>query len=257
MSFNIWTFLFEAVNFVVLAFVLHRLLYEPLRRAVAERQEANARAQAEAQKASEAAAALQLRLQDERAALEKEREAVLREAHTRAEGERKRLLEEATALAQRRRDEAHQALDAERAEALEALRGEVVGQALDLARRLLGEATERTLQQQLALRLVETLGGLSEVEREHVRGHWQPEDGAVLETAQELDRTALEQINAAVAAVLGRATAVAVQVWPALTGGVRLRIGGHVWDASVAGQMEGAGWKGLEKVQSCPTARGC
>lgn len=31
MAFNIWTFLFEIVNFVVLACILHRLLYRPLR----------------------------------------------------------------------------------------------------------------------------------------------------------------------------------------------------------------------------------
>ena len=34
MTFNGWTFLFQVLNFVVLAYALHRLLYRPLREAI-------------------------------------------------------------------------------------------------------------------------------------------------------------------------------------------------------------------------------
>ena len=55
MIFNVWTFLFEVVNFLVLVYVLHRLLYRPLREAIDRRREANAKAQADARKARQEA----------------------------------------------------------------------------------------------------------------------------------------------------------------------------------------------------------
>ncbi len=51
MTFNIWTFLFEVVNFVVLAYILHRLLYRPLREAIDRRRAEIAQTQAEAEQA--------------------------------------------------------------------------------------------------------------------------------------------------------------------------------------------------------------
>src|SRR6185369_16713189 len=50
-TFNVWTFLFEVLNFLVLAFVLHRLLYRPLREAVDKRKAENDKARVEAEAA--------------------------------------------------------------------------------------------------------------------------------------------------------------------------------------------------------------
>ena len=64
------------------------------------------------------------------------------------------------------------------------------------------------------------------------------QDGAVLETAGELDGRPLQAGHRAVAALLGQPVTLAVQAKPALVAGARLRLGGHVWDASLAGQLD-------------------
>ena len=241
MHLNWWTFLFQTLNFVVLAYVLHRLLYRPLRAAIEQRRQANAQTQASAETARKAAEALAQQLQVQIADQEQHRQEVLHEAQEQAAVERQKLLGEAEITLQRRREEARTALAHEREEALKALRGEVIGQAVNLTQRLLRESTDRTLHQQLALHLVDALHDLPEAEQTQLRTQWRPEDGALLETAAELDGQTLQELERAVAALLGKPVALTVQSRPGLLAGVRLRLGGHVWDGSLAGQLpEGA-----------------
>jgi F-type H+-transporting ATPase subunit b len=239
MTFNGWTFLFQTLNFVVLAYVLYRLLYRPLREAIARRREVVAQQQAAAEKARHEAEALQQRLHGQLAEMEQQRQEMIRQAREQAESERQKLLGETERLLQQRRDDARQALERERDEALRALHGEVVGQALGLAERLLRESADRTLHRQLALRLAETLNDVPESECVDLRAGWIVADGAVLETARELDAATLTQVTDAVKALAGVDVALTVQTRPALLGGARLRLGGHVWDGSLAGQFPG------------------
>ncbi len=237
MTFNWWTFLFEALNFVALAYILHRLLYRPLREAIDKRREANARAEREAEKAQQEAETLQRRLEERLATAEQQQQELIHQARQQAESERQNLLAEAERAAQRRQDKLRQALEQERKETLESLGHEVVAQALKLTGRLLGEACDRTLHQQLALRLVQALEQLPAVERESLQGTWASGDGPVLESAQDLDARTLEALTEAVVKVMGQPVALRVLNRPELLGGVRLRLAGHIWDGSLASQV--------------------
>ncbi len=243
MTFSWSTFLLQALNFVVLAYLLHRLLYKPLRRAVEQRREATERAATEAKNARQEALALQQQLQDRLAEVERSRQETIHQAREQAAVERRKMLDDAEQEARQHQEEARQAFQRERAEELQALHSEIVGQAIELTRRLLSEAVDQTLHQQLIMRLLAALQSpngklLPESEKEQLRTRWQPEDGVLLETAQELDEASLEKVKEAVTAFLGRSAQVTVEVKPALLGGGRLRIAGHVWDGSLAGQLQ-------------------
>jgi F-type H+-transporting ATPase subunit b len=238
MIFNVWTFLFQVVNFLVLVAILRWLLYRPLREAIDRHREANARAQADAEAARREASALQASLDQQLADLERRREAVIREARDRAEAERQSLLADTEGAIRRRREEVEQQFARERDEALRTLRGELVHSAVEMATRILSEAAGSTLQQQLAGRLVEELGRTPDDERRQLRGEWDDGEAAVVETAAELDGDSLRDLDGAIESLAGRRLDMSVQVRPHLLGGVRLRIGGHVWDASIAGPLE-------------------
>src|SRR5262245_18557476 len=137
MTFNPWTFLLAAVTFVVLAYVLHRLLYHSLRQAIDERRAAARQAQGQAEQARQEAAALQQRLQAEQAKQERQRQELLRQAHDQATADRRKLLAETEQALQRRQEEVRQALERERAVTLQVVRGELIAQAMDMTRRLL------------------------------------------------------------------------------------------------------------------------
>jgi F-type H+-transporting ATPase subunit b len=239
MTFNVWTFLFEVINFVVLAYILHRLLYRPLRAAIERRREQVERAQADADQARAAAAATQQELQAKVADIESDRQTLLRQARETAEAERKKLIDESQTQIARRQEETRTALARQRADALHALTGEVRASAVDLAQRLLQESAGEQLQEQLARRLAESLAGLSEAEKSEVRRDWSSEgNGVLLETAAALGAPTTQQLAAAVEAVIGQPARLAVEIRPELVAGARLHIGGHVWDASLAGQLE-------------------
>ena len=237
MEFNVWTFLFEIVNFVVLAYILHRLLYRPLRgpstsgRPIWPGYNTRRKRRADAN-------ALQARMQAELAELEKQQTQTIQEAHGLAAAEAQQLLAENEQSIARRQEEVRAAIERQRQEAWKALRGEMSSAAARLAERLLQEAAGTSLQSQLAGRLSETLTQLSEDERLRMRRDWAIEDGAVLETAAPLDAASTRQIGDAVATLLGRKVDLTVEAKPALLAGARLRIGGHVWDASLAAQLE-------------------
>ncbi len=113
MIFNVWTFLFEVVNFLVLVYVLHRLLYRPLREAIDQRREANAKAQADAEKArQEADRATSSSSSAQLAAIDQERQDVIRKAREQAEAERKAIDGRGRARRAKRREEVEQQLEA-------------------------------------------------------------------------------------------------------------------------------------------------
>jgi F-type H+-transporting ATPase subunit b len=237
MTFHPWTFLFEVLNFVVLAFVLHRLLYRPLREAIDRRRQEETSARCAAEKARAEAAEMRRRLQDSEARMEQERQQVLRQAQAQAEEARCQLLAEADREARRRRQEAEAGLQRQHAEALDALRGELTRLAVDFAERLLREACDASLHRQLALRLAPALEAVPQEERARLARQWQPEDGVTLETAAELDCSTQEKLSAAAAALVGQAVRPTVVVRPELLAGVRLRLGGRVWDATVGSRL--------------------
>jgi F-type H+-transporting ATPase subunit b len=237
MIFNVWTFVFEVVNFVVLVEVLRRLLFRPLQEAIDRRKQANAKAQADADKAHQEATLLQQQLSIKLAAFDQDRQELIRTVREQTEADRKTALSDAERAVQKRREEAAQQFEKERAEALQSLHGELVQSALALAERFLHEASTSTLQQQLGGRLAEELQHIGDDERERLRGELEGDDTAIVETATELNGDILERLDTAVKSLAGRTVRLSVQTRPELLGGLRLRLGGHVWDATLTGAL--------------------
>lgn len=239
MTFNLWTFLLEAFNFLVLAYVLKRLLYRPLREAIDRRREAHERAQTEAEKARDQAQARERELQAQLADLDRRRQETLHQAHEQALEERQKLLDEAGRAVQQKQEAARTALARERDETLKALGAELVDQAVGLTRRLLTEAADVSLDRQLTGRLAETVEQCPDSEREVLRRDWRAQDAVVLETAGDPDAGAVQRVTSAVAALLGQPVSLTIERQTGLIAGARLRLGGRVWDASLAGQLNG------------------
>jgi F-type H+-transporting ATPase subunit b len=238
-TFNIWTFLFEVLNFVVLAFILQRLLYRPLRAAIDKRKAENEQARTDAQAARKEAEFAREQLAAKLAELDRERLEVLRKATEQAEAERVKRLAEADALAKGVREQARHDAEQLRHDTLIGLEGEVGKLAVGLAERLLAQACDRSLSEQLARHLADAVRTVSGGEREKVQRDAETGE-AVVECALALDEPTRTNLSAAVHELLGRSCAMKYEVNPSLVGGVLLRIGGHVWDATFAAQLHEA-----------------
>jgi F-type H+-transporting ATPase subunit b len=237
MSFNLSTFVFELLNFIVLVLILRHFLYRPIHKAVDDRREHIQQEQASADAAQAKAADLQQQLTRQLSAIDEQRRQVLAQAHADADAERQRLLAEAEGEARSRREAAAQALAQDRQEALASLQTEIIDQALALTTRLLGEAGNENLPL-VARQVIRCLGTLTSEERDTIRTAWQHGAEALIETATALDAATRGDLEAALSAMIGQTVPVTVQVRPELVGGLRLRLGGEVWDASMQGQLE-------------------
>ena len=126
----------QAVNFLILLFVLHRLLYKPLLAKMEERSSAIKKSLEEAQAARAEAA----RAQEENAARLRaayaEAAAIREQAQKEAGEEQRRLLDAARAESQRMVESAKSQLDADIRRAREELRREVSDLAIGIAEKL-------------------------------------------------------------------------------------------------------------------------
>jgi len=141
MSIDLWTIGFEAVNFLVLVWLLERLLYRPVLGVIGRRQAEIERLQQVDAAAHAALDAGQQRLDQERQAVAAERARALDEAHTQAREERARLEAEARSEMEQLLAAGRARLEHERADVARALRRKSAELGVTIARRLLSIST--------------------------------------------------------------------------------------------------------------------
>jgi len=137
MTFDWWTLALQAINFVVLVWLLWRFLYRPVREVIAKRKEVADRAFNEADSKAKEAEAARQSFEDGKAKLVQERQDMLKKVHDELEAERAKVLEAARGEAAKLVDEAHAAITDERAAAFDEIRAQVGELAADMASGLL------------------------------------------------------------------------------------------------------------------------
>lgn len=133
MQIDWWTLLLQAINFLVLVWLLWRFLYKPVREVIEKRKRLAGEAFEEADRQKQAAEAARQRFEDDRAALALERQQLLKTTHEDLEKERYRALEDARRQADELLEEARQSIAKERAAAVTEIRGQAATLAVELA----------------------------------------------------------------------------------------------------------------------------
>jgi len=222
MRFDGWTFLLQAINFLILAWLLQRFLYKPVQGVIAKRQAEVDQARAEAEHAKAAAEQSKQELDVRLAALGREREQALAQAHERAEAERKELLQRAQREADAMRDTARERLAAERREAASALHGEAARLGVEIGRRLLEASGTEGATLGLVERACAALQALPSAERDALL---EPGDGRrrmQVVTATDLGEAQRQRCRARLQGLLGDGLEIAFSTDPALLAGVEL-----------------------------------
>lgn len=153
------TILIQAINFLILIFLLSKLLFKPLTKFLADRSAGIAKSLAEAKAAHEAAAKVQEEFQARMRETQREIAAIREQGQREAEAERERLVQASRAEAERLVVQAKAEIEAEAKRAKAGLREEAAGIALAAAERLLGRSLTGDDQKRLAEQYVRDLGG--------------------------------------------------------------------------------------------------
>jgi len=153
------TILIQAINFLILIFLLSKFLFKPLTKFLADRSAGIANSLAEAKAAHEAAAKVQEEFQARMRETQREIAAIREQGQREAEAERERLVQASRAEAERLVVQAKAEIEAEVKRAKASLREEAAGIALAAAERLLGRSVTGDDQKRLAEQYVRDLGG--------------------------------------------------------------------------------------------------
>ncbi len=220
MGTSYWTIALQAVNFLVLVWLLQRFLYRPVLAVIERRRAISERALAEAARAKDAAENTRRSLDSERGHLVEERDTLLEKAGAEAAREREALLEKARSEAQALEEQTRQQMERERAEFNETVIAEAAKLAIEIARRLLSSAQPTNLVEPFVARAAATLAAMPEGERARML---LPDESLTLVSARLLDEDQRSNATMRISHALGRPVPISFGEEPALVAGIELR----------------------------------
>jgi F-type H+-transporting ATPase subunit b len=162
---NWWTLALQAINVLVLIWLLSRFLYRPLVAAIAARQGRAEKLLADAETAKEQAFAEAEAFKARNQALTADSERLRSEARTSAEADRARLLEEARQDASRVGDDARAGIASDRAVMQKELEVRAALLAGEMAGKLVARLPPAVVQDSMARSLVDRVAAMPDVER--------------------------------------------------------------------------------------------
>jgi ATP synthase F0 subunit b len=223
MNFSWWTFALQAVNFLILIWLLRRFLFKPVTAIVARRKEEIARGMTEAIAEKQKALDLQRDLLAQRAGIEAERQKAIEEQRAQLAAESRKLIDEARVEAEKIRTQAAARLSEERATAAQELFSQTIELAVNLAERLLCELTLPSIDHAFLTRVLDYLDRLPAPERAALVSHLD-ETPIVVTTAHPLDAREEAQWREALAQRIGSAAAMKFNADPALIAGAEIAL---------------------------------
>jgi F-type H+-transporting ATPase subunit b len=234
------TFALEAVNFLVLVWILKHFLYKPVLEMIARRRAAIDQTLEEADRRHAEARALEEQSRERLAAWEREREEARDALNAEIATERTRRLEEVQQAAAEARRKADVVAERERAEADRRREEAAVASGLAFTSRLLERLAGPELEARLIRMAVEDLQGLSDADREAIGEAVAGAEGApVVTTAFALPDDIRKTLTGALAPVVGRDCAdCAFREDSALVAGVRVSVGPWVLKANLADELD-------------------
>jgi len=235
---NLGFLLLQIFNFAIVAIVLAAWVYGPVVKFLEERKQRIAQALEDARVASEARANAEKEAAKITAEAQADANRRIAEATERAEkvgGEMRAASEaEGVKILQAAREEAAQ----ERNRILADLRGQVAALAISAANKVIGTALDEQRQHALIQEFFSGVRGgkFTVLDTENIGG-----GASSVEVTSALPLTSDEQqaVRSDIVGRLGGSPSVVFRVDPGILGGIVIRVGDKVVDASVAGRLEG------------------
>jgi len=232
---NLGYFLFQVFNFGIVLALLSIWAYKPILKMLDERKRKIAQGMEDARVAAEA-----------RSNAEKEAAKIIGDAQTQAS----QMVREATDRAEVAGREVKAAVEAEAAKAREAavadaqverdrilgdMRSQVAALAMAAAQKLIGETLDEKRQRTL---INDFFSGVKAGKVEVLEGVSLSGTSAEVTSALPLTPEEMETVKKEILSKMGSQAAVSFRVDPSILGGLVVRVGGKVLDASVSGQLE-------------------
>jgi F-type H+-transporting ATPase subunit b len=241
MTIDWWTLGLQAVNFLVLVWLLKRFLFQPVRQVIERREALSAESARKLEEDRQAALAAQADYEAKAADLAKARLKLREEVLGETARDRERIVSNARAEASEIADAARSAVAEERQRAVADLKREIAGLAGDMAAKLLAKAAPDIDDAIFLQQLEAKLAGLGQAELERMRkADAAGSRGAAIVTARPLAKDAREQWRRRIAGALGTEVEIEFSTDPNLIAGAELHFSNATVRATWAAELEQA-----------------
>lgn len=232
------TFLLEIANFLILVWIMNRLLYRPIMNAIAARRDGLARTAAEAERLRDDAADLEARYRSRLTEWEREKEGLRKEMLAELGADRARLEAALHASLEEERARARAIREQELADRLREMEKTALAQGSQFVSRLLHELTTAQLEERLQDLFLAELPHLPP-ERLSAVADALREPGVPVRAASAFAWTEARcmELRQRLTELCGYEGSIEFVEEPALMAGVQLRAGPWIMDATLAGEL--------------------
>jgi F-type H+-transporting ATPase subunit b len=233
---NLGYFLFQVFNFIILVILLYAWAYKPIMNMLEERRKKVAQGLEDARIAGEARENAEKDAQKIVGEAQTKAAQIVREATERAEVAAREIHEQAQTDANKQREIALGEIQQDRERILGDLRGQVGALALAVSQKLIGETLDERRQHALIDEFFSGIksGRVTVLENANIRG-----GAAEVTSALPLTDSEKDTVRREILEKTGSQAAINFRVDPSILGGLVIRVGDKVMDASVSGQLEG------------------
>lgn len=236
------TIVFQVINFIVLAIVLNRFLFQPILRQAAQRAEERERLTKEIAEERQRVATLRAELEQRQMELDEEADKILAKARERAEAESQELLQQARAEVEQMLVEAQVDVHRLKQQAIDQFHEQLVDAILEISANITARIAPLEVQDALIHGLVEHIREMGRTEMDRVdairRTLSTREPIAYVSSARELSAEQQGQLARILTALADRNVNIQLTIEPDLVAGIRVRLGDMVMDNSLAGQLQ-------------------
>ncbi len=155
---NLWTMIIAWVNLLILYLFLKKLLFKPLKNMIDSRQKEIDDMYSDAESSKESAAALKVEYEEKLSRASEESEQMLRSAQRRAQLKEEEILKEANEKAARTIERAEEQIEQERKRAINDVKNQVSGLAVDIAAAVIGRDVSSSEHEDLINDFIENMG---------------------------------------------------------------------------------------------------
>jgi F-type H+-transporting ATPase subunit b len=227
--------LFQIFNFAILCVLLYAWAYKPILKMMSIRKQKIAQGLEDARIASEARANAEQDAAKIIAEAQNKANQVVRDSTDRAEAAALDIRAAAEADAAKAREAALTEVQAERDRMLGDLRTQIAALAIAAAQKLVGESLDEKRQHAL---IDEFFSGVRSGNVVVLEGANLSGSSAEVTSALPLSSSEMDAVKQDILSKVGNQSTVSFRVDPNILGGLVIRVGGKVLDASVAGQLE-------------------
>lgn len=232
---NLGYLLVHIFNFLLMVLILTALAYKPILNALENRRNKIAKGLEDARIASEARANAEQEANKILAEAQLKATQVIREATERAEAIGIEIKADAEKLVEKERSDALDEIQQERERILSDLRGQVADLAVAVAQKFIGETLDEKRQHAL---IDNFFSGIKSGRVTVLEGVTLSGVSAEVTSALPLTPAEKETIQKEILSKAGSQVIVSFRVDPSILGGLIMRLGDKVMDASVVGQLE-------------------